>query len=120
MAKNGSGGAAKKEPRLTAARYVSEKYGEKGLRALAAMGSPFRKTLQREIVARRDLQTLLDKKEALEKALADLNAKIEKGHKSVPENPSLPRLEKVIDALPDLHPKKTEEPVEQPEAAEVA
>ena len=108
----------KKEPRLTASRYVSKQYGEKGLRALKAMGTPFVRQLQREIVDRRDLQVLVAKKDALEKALDALGAKIMKAKEALPEDPCLPRLEAVIDTLPDLKPKKAEPPAEEPETEE--
>jgi len=112
----------KKEPRLTAARYVSKQYGEKGLRALKAMGAPFGRVLQREIVDRRDLQVLLDKRDAMKKAMEDLEAKIAKREEDLPEDASLPKLEAVIETLPNIGAKKkaekpdsVEQPVEQPE-----
>lgn len=122
MAKRKRGGAAKKEPRLTAARYVSERYGEKGLRALKAMGTEFSKGLQREIIEGRMLEDLVKRMEAakaiFQKAQQRLNdaEALLSGTKSC-----IPQLEAVIAALPDIEPKKAEAPAETEEvAAEVA
>ena len=123
MAKKKRGGAAKKEPRLTAARFVSQRYGEKGLRALKAMGPEFAKGLQREIIEGRTLgdlsRRLMAAKLAFEKAqqrVDDAEALLS-GAKSC-----VPQLEAVINALPDVEPKKkAEAPAEEAEvAAEVA
>jgi hypothetical protein len=81
---------------------VAEKYGEKGLRALRAMGTDFARTLQREIVERRDLQVLIDRRDALRAQLKAVEDKIDAAQKDLPDEPGLPRLETVIEALPDI------------------
>lgn len=123
MAKRKRGGAAKKEPRLTASRFVSEKYGEKGLRALKAMGTEFSRGLQAEILFVRKRNDLLDRKAKAEKALADMVQKIDDlGEYNGGAGSCLPKLEAVIAALPDIEPKKkAEAPAEEAEVtAEVA
>jgi len=108
MAKRKRGGAAKveKEPRLTASRFVSEKYGEKGMRALKAMGTDFSKALQREIVSDRNLEKLRKSKESAQKILDSVCEKIEAAKAEMAGEAScLPQLEAVIAALPDIQPK---------------
>lgn len=110
----------KKAPvvRMTAVRFVSDKYGEKGLRALRAMGPEFARELQDEIQTGRRRDELMARKDRAEKYLknvADLLAKID-GEALQGGGSCIPRLEQIIAAIPDIVEKiKEEKPPAQPE-----
>jgi len=112
----------KKAPvvRMTAVRWVSDKYGEKGLRALRAMGPEFARELQDEIQLGRRRDELMAKKERAEKYLktvADLLARID--GEALQGGSCVPRLEQIISALPDIVEKiKEEKPPQEPGATE--
>jgi len=117
MAKKKRGGAARAPSnRLTAARWVSEAYGEKGLRALRAMGPEFSRCLQDEILHVRRRNELLDRKARLEKAISDLNERlVDIGEWKSDMGSCFPRLEMIVKALPDIAREKptADEPKEK-------
>lgn len=116
----------KKAPvvRMTAVRWVADKYGEKGLRALRAMGPEFARELQDEIQMGRKRDELMARKDRAEKYLkmvADLLAKID-GEALQGGVSCVPRLEQIITSLPDIvvkekPPAQPEEPAKAPEEA---
>jgi hypothetical protein len=113
----------KKAPvvRMTAVRWVSDKYGEKGLRALRAMGPEFARELQDEIQLGRRRDELMAKKERAEKYLktvADLLARID--GEALQGGSCVPRLEQIISALPDIVEKIKEKPPVEPSIPEDA
>lgn len=123
MGKKKRGGAAKPVVRLTAARYVSEQYGEKGLRALRAMGPEFARCLQDEIKHTRRRNELLDRKAKLEKAIEDLVKKlVDIGEWKSDMGSCFPRLEMIVKALPDIvkETPKADEPKEKAPEGEPA
>jgi hypothetical protein len=114
----------KKTPvvRMTAVRWVADKYGEKGLRALRAMGPEFAKALQDEIQMGRKRDELMARKDRAEKYLkmvADLLAKID--GEALQGGSCVPRLEQIIAAIPDIVEKiKEEKPPVEPSIPEDA
>jgi hypothetical protein len=122
MKKGQKRGGAAKPPvvRMTAARYVNEKYGEKGLRALRAMGPDFARDLQDEILIVRKRGVLSARRDRAMAALRNIEVLIE----DIPDGDGtlFRKIQTVIDALPDIikEKPKAEEEAKAAEPVEVS